>query len=480
MNKRVISAGILFALLTGISLPAQAAGIEAAGLASGTGVIVYALHTIAGNAAAPAKQTASAAGAESADKKQTGSAVQLEPAEDGQIETPVQNEPAATNPPTQRTREMGLVAVERNVRENNPTIRTLNYTAAGIGSGGKASLADNGELAALVGQYSAAVAELQQAYEAAEDEAVKQAYALQLGIHQANLASLQGTIAMPAMTAAMTQMMLEDAEYGVRQQAGNVAKQLCYGAESMLIGMKSLAVVTEDLTRTLASLDRTIEVMKIQKERGMVSQLQFDNVCEQRRQLSVQIESLQNQQQSLGSNLALMCGYEADMCIVPGNLSHITLRNIQEMDYETDLAVGLKNSYELWSKKNAVMQAGNKRDIHISGTVDAYEAAKKDAEATEEALKQAFKAIYDAVADQKLAVDAAQTAYTKAQSDLSISKTKYELGAISHMDYLAAQDTCAAAKNAVETAHLNLISAYRAYTWAKQGLISTGAAGGAS
>lgn len=115
MNKRVISAGILFVLLTGIRLPAQAAGgIQMAGLTSSTGVIVYALHTIAGNAAASAKQTASAAGAE--------------PAENGQIETPVQNESAAANPPAQKTREMGLVAVERNVRENNPTIRTLNYT----------------------------------------------------------------------------------------------------------------------------------------------------------------------------------------------------------------------------------------------------------------------------------------------------------------------------------------------------------------
>ena len=428
MKKQVISAALAAALTAGACAPAQAAGgPQAAGALGGTAALLFAVRTAADTAGAPSA------------------------------------------PPVQQSKPMGLTGLERTVRENNPTIKSLQKMVAGLGSMSAASQ-DASQIQGAVQGYESMIQSLKDACKGLEEtDPLYITYQEQIKVLQNNVNSLSGTLASLPLVAEATQ----DA-YSLRKQAGYAADQLCSGAESMMIGIKTLEYTHGGLVRTLDALDRQLAVLKIQADRGMVSSLTYENAQTQRIKLAANIQTLETQRNSLASSLALMCGYSADTVIEPSGLPEIGARDINKMKYEADLDQALKNSYTLWKKQDAVRTAANKKDNNISGTTESYEAAQAELAAAEESLTAGFRQIYDAVGNKQRLVTAAESAAEKAASDLEVSRVKYELGTLSKLDYQQAQDDLAEAQDAVATAKINLLSAYQTYQWAKKGLISTG------
>lgn len=433
MKKQVISAVLAAVLTAGLCAPAQAAGgPQAAGAVGSTAALLFAV-----------RNAADAVGTPSA-------------------------------PPAQEVKSMGLVGLERTVRENNPTIKSLQKMVASVGSM-SAATQDVSQIEGAVSGYEALIASMENACKnLSESDALYIAYQAQIEVLRGNVSSLNGTLASLPILEAMVGEAYDEAEYKLRKQANYAADQLCAGAESMMIGIKMLEYTHTSLTRTLDALDRQLAVLKIQADRGMVSPLTYENAQTQRTKLAVNIQTLETQQNSLASSLALMCGYGANTIVQPTGLPEISTRDISRMKYETDLAEALADSYTLWTKQDALRAAANKKDKNISGTVEAYEAAKEDLAATEESLTASFRQIYDAVAGKQRLVSAAEKAVQKAESDLEVSRVKYEIGTISKLEYQTAQDNLASAQDAVATAKINLLSAYQTYQWAKKGLISTG------
>lgn len=433
MKKQVISAVLAAVLTAGLCAPAQAAGgPQAAGAVGSTAALLFAV-----------RNAADAVGTPSA-------------------------------PPAQEVKSMGLVGLERTVRENNPTIKSLQKMVASVGSM-SAATQDVSQIEGAISGYEALIASMENACKnLSETDALYIAYQSQIEVLRGNVSSLNGTLASLPILEAMVGEAYDEAEYKLRKQANYAADQLCAGAESMMIGIKMLEYTHTSLTRTLDALDRQLAVLKIQADRGMVSPLTYENAQTQRTKLAVNIRTLETQQNSLASSLALMCGYGANTIVQPTGLPEISTRDISRMKYETDLAEALADSYTLWTKQDALRAAANKKDKNISGTVEAYEAAKEDLAVTEESLTASFRQIYDAVAGKQRLVSAAEKAVQKAESDLEVSRVKYEIGTISKLEYQTAQDNLASAQDAVATAKINLLSAYQTYQWAKKGLISTG------
>ncbi|MGM9612047.1 MAG: TolC family protein [Butyricicoccus sp.] len=434
MKKQVISAALTAAITAGLCVPAQAAsGPQAAGAVGSTAALLFAVCNAADTIAAPSA------------------------------------------PPAQEVKSIGLVGLERTVRANNPTIKSLNKMVASVGSMSAASQ-DVSQIQGAVEGYEALIDALEGACKGlSEDDPLYIAYQEQIKILRSNVSSLNGTLDSLPVIAAMTNDAYREAEHSLRKQVDNVTNQLCSGAESMMIGIQTLEYTHTGLIRTLNALDRQLVVLKIQADRGMVSPLTYENAQTQRTKLAANIQMLETQQNSLCSSLALMCGYGANTLVQPSGMIEVTARDISKMKYETDLEEALGNSYTLWSKQDAVRSAANKKDNNLSGTTEAYEAAREDLAATEESLTSSFRQIYDDVAGKQGLVSAAETALEKAKSDLEISRVKYEIGTLSELGYKSAQDDLASAEDAVATAKINLLSAYQTYQWAKKGLISTGA-----
>lgn len=440
MKKQVISAALAAALTAGICAPAQAVcAVQTAGGAGGTAALLFAAHTVR-----------EAVGAPSA-------------------------------PPAQTVRSMGMTGLERTVRAGNPTIKTLEKMVASLNSMSMPSQ-NAGQLEGAVQGYEMMIASLESACAAIQankpqdypNDPLYIAYQAQIVQLRANVGSLQGTISSLPIIEQMTRDAYEDAAYTLKKQTANVADQLCAGAEKMMIGMESLDHIKTGLERQLAALDRNLAVMKVQLDRGMVAPLVYENAVTGRSRLAASIDTLTLQREGMAGSLALMCGFGADTVIEPSGLPEVTARDFGSMKYETDLASAMKLSFARWEKVDAVRAAANKKDKAVDGTEEAYEAARADLAATEERLTAAFRQSYDAVTDARTKLSAAEFAVRKADADLEVSRVKYEIGALSQLAYQQAQDDAAAARDAVKTAEIDLLSAYRSYDWARRGLIPIG------
>ena len=382
--------------------------------------------------------------------------------------------PAVSGMPV-TVKEMGLTAVERAVRENNSTVRSLKNIASSIDTVSDISdqyAAQGGLIQVQIENYKNLIAGLDAAMEGLEpSDNLYKTYAAQKKLLEDNLKSLQlNELTMPVQQQAYASA-IDDAVYDLRKQAANVADQLAMGAQDMLIGIKTLQSTEVGLNRQLAQLDRTLSMMETTRKLGMISQYQIDTARHARQSLAVNMTTLATQRENLASSLALMCGFDASTLVLPSVLPVPGAADLGKMKYEADLASAKDNSFSIWQKQCDLRDAQNRYDTAIAGTAEAVAGAKDALAAEKITVESAFLTTYQTVRNCQTTLTATEAALRQAELDFSTAELQYKHGMISEMDYLAAKDTLDSAKDAVDSAGLQLTSAYNKYQWAKQGLV---------
>lgn len=394
----------------------------------------------------------------------------------GEAAAPAAQEEQA-GPAEPAVREMGLRAVAGAVQENNPTVQALRENAESIEESGALAGASGGSgSVSPIDILNAQIQGLEQAMQGLDTESdLYKTYAVQKSLLEAQVEELEGSLSSSMAQGEMALLQLGDAAYQVRRQADNIEGQLAQTAQTLLITIQNLKYNRGQLERQLASLDRTIDVAEVQLSIGTISQYQMDLYRNQRDNLARTIDTLQTQCESLGSSIALLCGYDADTVVMPSTLAPVYDSQLREMSYEDDLELAKQNSFSIWQKRSELRQAQNAYDEDISGTDYAVQSAKDALAAEQQAVESSFGTIFQGVADSRAALDAARTAEQQAELDFRTSQVQYSRGMISELAYRQAQDTLENAKDAVEIAQLNLTSAYNQYEWAKQGVMTTAA-----
>lgn len=394
----------------------------------------------------------------------------------GEAAAPAAQEEQA-GPAEPAVREMGLRAVASAVQENNPTVQALRENAESIEESGALAGASGGSgSVSPIDILNAQIQGLEQAMQGLDPESdLYKTYAVQKSLLEAQVEELEGSLSSSMAQGEMALLQLGDAAYQVRRQADNIEGQLAQTAQTLLITIQNLKYNRGQLERQLASLDRTIDVAEVQLSIGTISQYQMDLYRNQRDNLARTIDTLQTQCESLGSSIALLCGYDADTVVMPSTLAPVYDSQLREMSYEDDLELAKQNSFSIWQKRSELRRAQNAYDEDISGTDYAVQSAKDALVAEQQAVESSFGTIFQGVADSRAALDAARTAEQQAELDFRTSQVQYSRGMISELAYRQAQDTLENAKDAVEIAQLNLTSAYNQYEWAKQGVMTTAA-----
>lgn len=394
----------------------------------------------------------------------------------GEAAAPAAQEEQA-GPAEPAVREMGLRAVAGAVQENNPTVQALRENAESIEESGSLAGASGGSgSVSPIDILNAQIQGLEQAMQGLDTESdLYKTYAVQKSLLEAQVEELEGSLSSSMAQGEMALLQLGDAAYQVRRQADNIEGQLAQTAQTLLITIQNLKYNRGQLERQLASLDRTIDVAEVQLSIGTISQYQMDLYRNQRDNLARTIDTLQTQCESLGSSIALLCGYDADTVVMPSTLAPVYDSQLREMSYEDDLELAKQNSFSIWQKRSELRRAQNAYDEDISGTDYAVQSAKDALAAEQQAVESSFGTIFQGVADSRAALDAARTAEQQAELDFRTSQVQYSRGMISELAYRQAQDTLENAKDAVEIAQLNLTSAYNQYEWAKQGVMTTAA-----
>ena len=375
--------------------------------------------------------------------------------------------------PALKVRQMGLLAVQKAVTENNSTVRMLRKNASAIESATSGSSSSAGAL--NPGQaYSQLADTLQGIINSGKltDENMKKTYEAQIEALRANADNLNFSVSSQMQSAMEMLSQLDDQAYQLRRQADSIANQMAKTAQDLLYTMETMDYQMENLKNGIATLDRNLAVLRVQRSRGMIGQLQLETVENQRIQLVNSQQTLANMREQIGLTLSQLCGLDADTIVEPSTLVMPYEGELDRINAKTGLENAKKNSFDIWSKRVSLRTAQNAYDKDVSGTAEAVKAAEDQLAVTQESVESAYATVIQDMKDSRVSLKAAENALTQAKDDLRLAGVKYKIGTLSKLGCQSAQDSVASAEINVKLAQLKVAQCYSACQWAEQGVLT--------
>ena len=374
--------------------------------------------------------------------------------------------------PALKVRQMGLLAVQKAVTENNSTVRMLRKNASAIESATSGSSSSAGSL--NPGQaYSQLADTLQGIINAGKLSGdMKKTYEAQIEALRANADNLNFSVSSQMQSAMAMLSQLDDQAYQLRRQADSIANQMAKTAQDLLYTMETMDYQMENLKNGIATLDRNLAVLRVQRSRGMIGQLQLETVENQRIQLVNSQQTLANMREQIGLTLSQLCGLDADTIVEPSTLVMPYEGELDRINAKTGLENAKKNSFDIWSKRVSLRTAQNVYDKNVSGTAEAVKAAEDQLAVTQESVESAYATVIQDMKDSRVSLKAAENALTQAKDDLRLAGVKYKIGTLSKLGCQSAQDSVASAEINVKLAQLKVAQCYSACQWAEQGVLT--------
>lgn len=374
--------------------------------------------------------------------------------------------------PALKVRQMGLLAVQKAVTENNSTVRMLRKNASAIESATSGS-SSMGSTASPGAMYSKLADTLQGIINDGKlSDDMKKTYEAQIEALRANADNLNFSVSSQMQSAMAMLSQLDDQAYQLRRQADSIANQMAKTAQDLLYTMETMDYQMENLKNGIATLDRNLAVLRVQRSRGMIGQLQLETVENQRIQLVNSQQTFANMREQIGLTLSQLCGLDADTIVEPSTLVMPYEGELDRINAKTGLENAKKNSFDIWSKRVSLRTAQNVYDKDVSGTAEAVKAAEDQLAVTQESVESAYATVIQDMKDSRVSLKAAENALTQAKDDLRLAGVKYKIGTLSKLGCQSAQDSVASAEINVKLAQLKVAQCYSACQWAEQGVLT--------
>lgn len=371
--------------------------------------------------------------------------------------------------------KLSFDTLEKTVREGNVSIRSYQQT---VESAEKTDVSDQYvnkyfNLSQQIDAYDKQISSLKKSRDSIKDTDLRKTITAQISVLQATRDSLYQQykdLDDDEDDAKDEQKKTVDS---TRRQMQNNADTICLSAENNYISLASMQYSLAQTERSFQQLDRSIAQTKKQVALGIATKNTLSGLESQRELLAAQQKSAQTSADSLANTLAIQCGYPTGTEITIESLPEVTAEQLASIDYETDLAEALKNSYSIWSADDSVRKASDDYENDVTNNLHAYEAAKIQRDATEESVKSSFRKLYKTMQEKNTAMTAAQTDLAQAQKTFAVSQLQYNRGMISRIKFEEAQDTYTTAQETAENARTGLLTAYNNYQWAKRGVMTS-------
>ena len=268
---------------------------------------------------------------------------------------------------------------------------------------------------------------------------------------------------------------LQEDNAGLVRQLKNAQDQVLMGGESLYVAIASLQYQEAALQRQLAATNRTVEELELRYQLGQVSALQLQEAKAGRTTLVSGLSTLQMNLETLKTQLELLIGGELTGAISLGAVPEVTAAQLEQMDLEQNLAAAKEISYELYAANETLKDAKEDYIDSLSAAVYLRDAGKHTWQAAQYTYNAAvqdyelrFRTLYAQVGDYKQIWEAAKVSLASQQEHFAASQLKYDQGTLSKNALLTAENDLRAAEDAVQTAGIDLFSAYNTYCWAVQ------------
>lgn len=270
----------------------------------------------------------------------------------------------------------------------------------------------------------------------------------------------------------------QEDQANLMRQLEHAQDQIIMAGESLYIALVELDHTDATLARNLATLDRTLAELNIRYEMGQISALTLSETKAGRTSLVSGRQTLDMNRTNLRFQLQSMLGEELTGELVLAGLPALTQSELDSMDMDADLEQAKAASYDLLAARITLDDAkaaydeacdeynSNTQKYEFVSALHTWNAAQYTYDATVQNYELSFRSLYAQVKDYEQVLAAAKTSLAVKQDSLASAQIQFERGTISEYKMLDAKDAVAEAQDKVDSASIDLFSAYNNYCWA--------------
>jgi outer membrane protein TolC len=248
------------------------------------------------------------------------------------------------------------------------------------------------------------------------------------------------------------------------------------GAEDLYLGIAAREQEIERGRVGLNDLERAVQETQLLRSLGRASDLQCRQAEAARDLAQEQLDTLLEKSRLWKTQLQYLIGQTPTGTLTLASVPDITDEQLASLEYDADLKSGMENSYDLYLAQNDVtdaMDAWKDADAGYqkNSALHSYNAAVS----TYEAKRRAFSSPstpFIRASTQRAAPWRRHSEPAACSRRPVMRQPALSTGLISKSALLVAQSDLALAQLAVQSAQLDLVSAYQACCWARRGLLS--------
>ena len=257
----------------------------------------------------------------------------------------------------------------------------------------------------------------------------------------------------------------------------NLQDQIVMAGEATYVALATMELQAASLERQLEATNRTVEEMELRYQMGQISALQLSQTRAGQASLASGLATMQMNLRTYKTQLQMLLGAEMTGELELGAVPTVTAEQLAAMDVEADLQTAKERSYELLDASNTLEDeresfednySYNSTSLSSQQALHTWQAAQYTYDNTVQDYERRFRLLYDQVNDYQQIWEASKVSLETQKLSYASSELQYEQGTISHNALLTAQDDLADAEEAVQSAAINLFSAYNTYCWAVQ------------
>ncbi len=220
------------------------------------------------------------------------------------------------------------------------------------------------------------------------------------------------------------------------------------GTQQLFLLYSSLQLQKEELNIKAEQVNAQLNVAKLQKDLGMISESAFEDLSIQAQETEEALKALNENIEGIKSQINLMLGQSFNCPITIGELSAVDDSTLAKMNYNTDMETGRVQNF----------------DIRMLGSSDSYRIDNQTRK-----YKFAFDQKYKAVFNSKKTLDNETAKLGREEKKLNAAQLKYDMGLLSKLDLQKQGFAFKSQVLKVRTAQKELLQAYTAYQWLLRG-----------
>jgi len=247
----------------------------------------------------------------------------------------------------------------------------------------------------------------------------------------------------------------------------DMADTLTASAQNLMNSYNQMAANVAAMEKSVEAAQSSYDAAVKKRAAGLIKDTELESEASSLERQKNSLASLKEQQSELKESLLTLLGLSGRTEIEIGTVPDPDLAAIRAVNVENDIQTAISNDSTWVSEMKSKVTGTDNRELRKQRISEAAQNAEISLRSTYENLQNALSQY-----------ESAESAYSAAKQAWDTVQKKQAAGMLSKNAYLSGESAWLSGEAAMNTAKLNLVSAYESYVWQVAGVETGASAGG--